>query len=1720
MSEDNNVTNSALDQGIDSRIKTPNVQPENYKKNFLGAPIAEQANPLSDTAPEQARSWTLSEIERVVVTDILPSPKEKLAEFGIGLQRRNDFRLRNLNNRLTRQLERDFIKDMNTGPIQQRVRNFDIQAHSMRVITANAALGSLQFQKKQVLPFMRKSLALDYEKTGLLKKVVESVRGLEKSTLAKLEAIKLNTAACTPFRPTFLQRVGEKGVDRVATNVSNLIMTRYDDLYQRNVSPYLSRLHKKIMIPGAKGGLNGAASSVTNKLNSLRNVMIKEAEKDPSAMTKIEKVKQTGAKLAAGVLGPVSKLTDKIKLSPKANSITSKVMAVGTSFLDNLNPFQDPLNQRPITNERGEVINAPNQVSFERPRETQLSEFIKSFRIWQTDAVKYQERLLENVSAIRQVVAPEQVVTQRLKEAESKSKASASPVSSVKQTLKDTVAAFSPKREQKPQAKDSTPTVSQPSVSVPKTTVPKFVRNKISKLTVSPSTNLEPSEKATPTQSGVNKILETAQSVKKSVFSRLASQISNKTKAIIPSTQPKSLGMVKSVIGKIPTRLSDTVGKATALFGAAKIASTDSTSVKTSPWATSQISEDKKPESFSLLKSLTTDMGEHFKKIERTSAEANKATALFRKKQLQQQKEAEKAEARSKPRKNSYQDIQARREKEKADAAAARAARKPASIGAPLPPPTPVPSSGFPSLIEMGGLALGAFGKTVAKGGWAATKLGFKGVKKLLPGTGRLGKGAAKMAVGVVKREGAGAARLGWKAAKEATKLSGKGLLGLTKLGGKGSLSLLKGGAGLLKGGLGVGLAAGVGNSFLQKSDASDGVKRLGGTALNMLSYGAVGAQIGALFGGIGAVPGALIGSGVGAVIANSDYAAKALKALGNGVEAAGSGLYTTIFGQNAIVRRDGTVVQQEKSSILGDIKIAFFGREARYSSSGQLITPARMSLAGDVQYGFKKLFFGDQYANGEYKQGTSIVEMTQAAVSKSLASFGSAMLALPGEIKKGVASLIVSATKGAAWAQDKVVKGASAAAGFVSRKAQQVQEAGGAVVKGTQKLYTDLTSKSIATIANEAADNLSKSDYFMAPINFAIGASTAIFGWGDNSGLIDNPSSPYFAYGTQVLDAYGIKNRALFKFIHSLEMSQDKVNNGQSKAFDDNDMAYMAGRFGFDPKNKEAVNYFKLWYKRRFIPAMGIIGKVLKSHRMTFGSVMGASDADIRKVVEDLKKEFGAANLKIIGLEPSVQAYNKYAKIGSSDPGGVNASTVTDAKPFDPRDPKNRNVASNDNKPKDPSNPFNLPTFANPNLTNTENDVPQQRAARKNATIVKGGVTMQPEFKAAFQKLPANLRAIVSKRKALQFLLWSTAVQHGADNASMIFQRDYTPEIGEKAYIRSIYQDRAKQFNNLTSDDRAAAASRLGEEERFTEQYQSGKINPTMTDARRLVNDVIDPTRDDSSKYGTFTSSTDKNRQAIITAANKLGIKPVELAAISAHESSLNTRAVGRYEGKTYQGLFQFGPAERQKYGIDASSTFEQQTEALVKFAIDRGYRPGMGWKKLYTTINGGSPNVSVNASDGNTTQLGHYAAIIKKDMPVAAKWMREGSVSSPTSPQAPAASSAPSTKTTQTPARKIAKEFLKPTPSGTAVPMMMKSAAKPVSNDNKHIQENTAALRAHTAALAKAQPKSESASAPAAPPSQQNTNIFAPRQVAAQSGGNFVSISMKKAAVAVGET
>lgn len=115
-------------------------------------------------------------------------------------------------------------------------------------------------------------------------------------------------------------------------------------------------------------------------------------------------------------------------------------------------------------------------------------------------------------------------------------------------------------------------------------------------------------------------------------------------------------------------------------------------------------------------------------------------------------------------------------------------------------------------------------------------------------------------------------------------------------------------------------------------------------------------------------------------------------------------------------------------------------------------------------------------------------------------------------------------------------------------------------------------------------------------------------------------------------------------------------------------------------------------------------------------------------------------------------------------------------------------------------------------------------------------------------------------------------------------------------------------------------------------------------------------------------------NAAVLKQAASMLGTSASDLATVISYETAGTfdpSKRGGR--GGNYQGLIQFGPNERAKYGVTGRETFAEQMPKVVQFLKDRGFKPGMDLNQLYATINGGNPYVSQGASDGNGTIAGH---------------------------------------------------------------------------------------------------------------------------------------------------
>jgi hypothetical protein len=75
---------------------------------------------------------------------------------------------------------------------------------------------------------------------------------------------------------------------------------------------------------------------------------------------------------------------------------------------------------------------------------------------------------------------------------------------------------------------------------------------------------------------------------------------------------------------------------------------------------------------------------------------------------------------------------------------------------------------------------------------------------------------------------------------------------------------------------------------------------------------------------------------------------------------------------------------------------------------------------------------------------------------------------------------------------------------------------------------------------------------------------------------------------------------------------------------------------------------------------------------------------------------------------------------------------------------------------------------------------------------------------------------------------------------------------------------------------------------------------------------------------------------KALVDAANKIGISPLDLATIIGFEtagtySTSKTNSVGRF------GLIQFGSGEASQYGASKGQSFSAQLDAVVKYLVDR---------------------------------------------------------------------------------------------------------------------------------------------------------------------------------------
>lgn len=135
---------------------------------------------------------------------------------------------------------------------------------------------------------------------------------------------------------------------------------------------------------------------------------------------------------------------------------------------------------------------------------------------------------------------------------------------------------------------------------------------------------------------------------------------------------------------------------------------------------------------------------------------------------------------------------------------------------------------------------------------------------------------------------------------------------------------------------------------------------------------------------------------------------------------------------------------------------------------------------------------------------------------------------------------------------------------------------------------------------------------------------------------------------------------------------------------------------------------------------------------------------------------------------------------------------------------------------------------------------------------------------------------------------------------------------------------------------------------------------------------------------YNPSLSKRPDDARALVETSERLGINPLHLAVAIGYETG-GTFSTGIKGGNTGNrlGLIQFGEPEKAKYGAREGQTFREQMVAVEAYLRDRGLKPGMDLKDIYSTINAGRPGL-YNRSDngGKDNILTHVAKMTERQM------------------------------------------------------------------------------------------------------------------------------------------
>lgn len=392
------------------------------------------------------------------------------------------------------------------------------------------------------------------------------------------------------------------------------------------------------------------------------------------------------------------------------------------------------------------------------------------------------------------------------------------------------------------------------------------------------------------------------------------------------------------------------------------------------------------------------------------------------------------------------------------------------------------------------------------------------------------------------------------------------------------------------------------------------------------------------------------------------------------------------------------------------------------------------------------------------------------------------------------------------------------------------------------------------------------------------------------------------------------------------------------------------------------------------------------------------------------------------------------------------------------------------------------------------------------NKSLLNGQtIDNQPEYKATIKLLPEYLQKHIAGSSALQFVLWSTALQHGPKDAAKIFNDDWTDGEADSEYIRKVFQSRSTRFVDQAPSDRIKAFDNLNREQSYAQAISSGATQFSFSDANTAAGNPVAPMGNAHLSVVPHTrpssAETKKRASDAIAYLQKKGWTQEQAAGIVANlvqESGLDPKAVG--DSGLAGGIAQWHPDRRTaiatkfKKPIEDMS-LEEQLDA-VDWEMREGSERGAG-KKLAAAKSAGEAGAIVSRFYERPRNVEQEAANRGASAESFLTAYAKASSSNPTDSSSPqVADASPSSGSTAIPGQGIAQT------SSASDPTIVTAASSSPSANNTQEGSSSASPASSTSVVAQ---QSGTESSPSISfvkaPTQQSTD---PLQIASLSGGN----------------